>query len=62
MHLVVLNSILKISEAVPVVRNGEVNQENSNIHLTLLSSLKLGVWVSELAEVVFYINFLIFSI
>jgi hypothetical protein len=47
MHLLVFTTILKKSEAVPVVRNGEESQENSNIHLNLLSSLKLGVWVSE---------------
>jgi len=39
----VLPPFCKNSEAVPVVCNGEVNQENSNTHLTLLSSLILGV-------------------
>jgi hypothetical protein len=51
------------SEAVPVVRDGEVNQGNSNIHLAFFFQIRcLGFRTIQLAEVVFYINFLIFSI
>jgi len=52
------------SEVVPVVRNAEVNQGKSNIHLVFFSQIRsLGFRTTQqLAEVVFYIKSLIFSI